>query len=260
MKNKYLVMLLTPMLFLNAESTYLFNIDKNISKSINIKNIENGNNTEPPSISKPKSCLDILNNHNGTGNGVYKIYPDGSTEINAWCDMNTEGGGWTLISKFNPSNLVCNYRTGTPCNTNELSNNNPNLSALMDLNLVRAFMIDSNYQELRAVGGGYDAIVRTTEKDYPLDSWSTHANQTLQCRNTGASSWNNYNVTINNSEGVGLMTWTTGTNYIGLSGSKICGDAITFSSSDNHTDRSGYQYINAGYTSFPSVSGVFYIR
>jgi hypothetical protein len=47
-----------------------------------------------------RHCLDILNNGNSTGNGIYTIYPNGgSTALSVYCNMSDQGGGWTLIGR-----------------------------------------------------------------------------------------------------------------------------------------------------------------
>ncbi len=47
------------------------------------------------------SCQAILNAGESTGNGMYWIYPSGSTGLNVYCDMTDDGGGWTLVLQNN---------------------------------------------------------------------------------------------------------------------------------------------------------------
>ncbi|MBU1537600.1 hypothetical protein KKF84_19960, partial [Myxococcota bacterium] len=49
------------------------------------------------------SCLEILENGDSMGSGYYPIDPDGPqghTPVMTWCDMETDGGGWTLVAIY----------------------------------------------------------------------------------------------------------------------------------------------------------------
>lgn len=43
----------------------------------------------------PRDCQDILW-EGFTESKVYQIYPQGSGELDVFCDQHTDGGGWTV--------------------------------------------------------------------------------------------------------------------------------------------------------------------
>lgn len=45
--------------------------------------------------SNPRDCYDLLN-AGVTADGVYTIYPTDDTEVQVYCLMTTNGGGWTV--------------------------------------------------------------------------------------------------------------------------------------------------------------------
>lgn len=53
----------------------------------------------------PRDCQDILW-EGYSESKVYKIYPQGSGELDVFCDQHTDGGGWTVCYNCNSLNEI----------------------------------------------------------------------------------------------------------------------------------------------------------
>ncbi len=83
-----------------------------------------------------RSCKRILEMWNSQGDGVYTISPTGSWSLQVYCDMRTDGWGWTFVAYTDTRNsktdlfnsAVWNY------NTNRKDNDIPNTNSSYSIN------------------------------------------------------------------------------------------------------------------------------
>jgi hypothetical protein len=121
---------------------------------------------------EPSSCMELLvtNRHLQDKNGVYEINQSGQT-VEVYCDMTTDGGGWTLVSSnyFNDSTIPGGK--GTQSSSYHLGSSitgDRGISPNGDY-IIGDVISDMNYDTARITGWGWgevDSTPHTYESGY----------------------------------------------------------------------------------------------
>jgi hypothetical protein len=117
-----------------------------------------------------KSCKDILDRGESHGDGVYTIDPDGKggeAPFKVYCDMTTDGGGWTLIVSQKDQYWFAN---NSECDFFYVSNpspQNPKFSIMKYIDLISKLKY---YKYMEKRSDGTTRWVITTQKESILTS------------------------------------------------------------------------------------------
>ncbi|XP_066293517.1 fibrinogen C domain-containing protein 1-like [Branchiostoma lanceolatum] len=68
-----------------------------VSMAVTIQQLQSALNQLSEKLNGPRDCMELLATGHDTS-GVYTIYPDGGgkSPVHVYCDMDTDGGGWTV--------------------------------------------------------------------------------------------------------------------------------------------------------------------
>ncbi|KAL4635155.1 intelectin-1a-like [Arapaima gigas] len=77
-----------------------------------------------PSVSYPKSCKELLHLYGCLPDGLYFLSTSSGTSYLTFCDMTTDGGGWTLVASIHENNMYGKCTVGDRWSSQQGNNEN----------------------------------------------------------------------------------------------------------------------------------------
>ena len=61
-------------------------------------------------VSRPRSCADVLAMDTASASGIYFLWLPGTDQATRmWCDMEADGGEWTMVYSYTSKHVVLTY-------------------------------------------------------------------------------------------------------------------------------------------------------
>lgn len=128
-------------------------------------------NDTDPNIQFCLSCLDIQTINLTSRDGNYWIDPDSSGEFEVYCDMTTDGGGWTLLSNLG------NCTSGLPVSSLTLQDS----CSYLEVGLVNVIALNAS-----------DVMLKTGSSVYNLNEVTQSTNDlAVTALQTPTGNWHN---------------------------------------------------------------------